>query len=430
MTAPSLEFLRRPRSAPVTLAFGCALGLRLLAAVVLDRHVAASRAPQNLCLFPDTRIYWALAATIRRGEIFQVSLWGVPHYALRTPGYPLFLAVCQALFGDRTLPVRTVQAVLGAGCSWLVYRLLQRVGKAEPQGAAWPVPVLAALLVALDPYAVLMAVLLLSEAVFVPLMLLTLWGLAILWQQPGEAAARAPLVLSLGTGVAAGGAILVRPSWALFLPIVLMLWIFGNEPEHRAAAVRRAVLVAIGIALIMAPWWVRNTAVFHRFVPTALWMGPSLYDGLSPHATGASDMRFLDDPEIRTLDEPALDATLAARAWAFARSHPDQAIRLAVIKTGRFWSPWPNADTLRSPAIAFVTTLITLPLYALMLVGLWDRRHDLRALGVLAGPVLYFWALHVLFVGSIRYRIPGAIPAFGLAAIGANRLLGKWTKTA
>ena len=53
----------------------------------------------------------------------------------------------------------------------------------------------------------------------------------------------------------------------------------------------------------MAPWWVRNARVYGRFVPTALWMGASLYDGLNPAATGASDMRFLDEPEIWPLDE-------------------------------------------------------------------------------------------------------------------------------
>lgn len=422
MTAPTLTVPGRPGPGSLALALGCALGLRVLAALLLDRHVA-SHAPQNLCLFPDTRIYWALAQTIRAGQPYQVSLWGVPHYALRTPGYPLFLAGCQALFGERTLPVRLVQALVGVSCPWLLYRLMRRLRPVEGHGHRGTVPFLAAWLVALDPFAIVLAVLLLSESVFVPLMLLGLWGMSGLWAEPEAAPPGGQWLRSLAAGAATGAAILIRPSWALFLPIVLVLWVLASEPTRRTAAVRGALGVALGTALVMAPWWVRNDAVFGRFVPTALWMGPSLYDGLHPGATGKSDMRFLDDPQVRILDEPSLDATLTARAWAFARSHPVKALRLALVKSARFWSPWPNAETLSSPLVAVASAVVSLSVYALMIVGGWELRRDFRALVLLAGPLLYFWVLHMLFVGSIRYRIPGAIPALGLAAVGAFRLV-------
>ena len=37
---------------------------------------------------------------------------------------------------------------------------------------------------------------------------------------------------------------------------------------------------------------------------------------------------------------------------------------------------------------------------------------------ILAGPLVYFAALHMVFASSMRYRIPGEMPALGLAAIG------------
>ena len=43
---------------------------------------------------------------------------------------------------------------------------------------------------------------------------------------------------------------------------------------------------------------------------------------------------------------------------------------------------------------------------------------------VLGGPVLYFCALHLVFASSMRYRIPGEMPALGLAAIGWIKVRG------
>jgi hypothetical protein len=169
----------------------------------------------------------------------------------------------------------------------------------------------------------------------------------------------------------------------------------------------------------MAPWWIRNARIYGRFVPTALWLGASLYDGVSPRATGASDMiPFLRDPEIWPLDEQDQDAKLTRRAIAFARDEPGRVLELALIKMGRYWSPWPNAAEFRSWGLAIAGAIVEVPILALMTLGLWDRRRDPRAWVLLAGPILYFCALHAVFASSMRYRIPGEMPALGLTAIG------------
>ena len=98
-----------------------------------------------LCIFPDTRIYWLLAETISEGTTYEVLQWGDnPHFALRTPGYPLFLAACRLAFGERLLPVRLVQALLGAASVWLVYRLTAQVAPPRSAGRCPNVPLLAA----------------------------------------------------------------------------------------------------------------------------------------------------------------------------------------------------------------------------------------------------------------------------------------------
>jgi 4-amino-4-deoxy-L-arabinose transferase-like glycosyltransferase len=403
-----------------------ALGLRVLAAILVEWY---TRRKGVLCVFPDTRIYWLLAETIGQGTTYEVLQWGDnPFFALRTPGYPLFLAACRLAFGDRTLPVRLVQAVLGAASVWLVYRLTARVAPPSPAWRGWTVPLVAAALAAIDPFLVATAALVLSEALFIPLMLLSLWALAMIWR--GETGAtdcpRHRWPWAIVSGVASGAAVLVRPSWLLFVPAMLLAWLALSGRGRRAEALRGALLVGLGVLAVLAPWWVRNARVYGRFVPTALWTGASLYDGLNPHATGASDMDgFLGAPDIWPLGEEAQDAELFRRAVAFAREHPRRVVVLAAIKAARYWSPWPNADGFRAPAVAVASALFYVPLLALMALGAWDRRRDGRALVVLAGPLLYFAALHMVFASSMRYRIPAAVPALGLAAIGIGRIRRK-----
>lgn len=400
------------------LAMVLAVGLALRVAAAFAVQAYADRLGKP-CLFGDTVIYGEFARAIREGRTFVVDQSGVPHYALRTPGYPAFLAACQLVFSERFLPVRLVQATLGTLGVYFVYRLVGRtLGDRR-------MALVAAGLAAVEPYGVGLGELILSEGLFIPLMLAGLWGLASLWPRGEEGPPGHPAVVAIGTGVAHGVAILARPSWALMVPILLACWVGGAGRAGRSKALRNALLVAAATAAVMAPWWARNARVFGRFVPTVLWVGASLYDGLSPSATGASDMEFLAEPGIVELGEVAQDAELRRRAVDFARSHPGRALGLAAIKAGRFWSPWPNAEILRSPAVAWASAVVTIPLFAGLAVGAWRCRRDGRALVLLLGPLVYFMALHMIFVSSIRYRIPGFLPALGLVAAGWGMLLGR-----
>lgn len=409
---------RRSDRLALAILFAGALVVRIVAAFLVE-HLA--RAKGTLCLFDDTLIYWHLAGTIREGSTFVVSQFGIPHFALRTPGYPVFLAACQGIFGSsNTLAPRLVQALLGASCVPLVYLLTRRVWP-EARSAA----LIACGLAAFEPYWAATSALLLSEAVFVPLMLVMLCGLSTAWTR-GEGGSPSFPFVGLGAGVSAGLAILVKPSWALAPPAIILAWVLVSRSRRSLIG---AAFFCVGIAIAMGPWWARNARVFDRFVPTALWAGASLYDGLNPSADGSSDMRFLARDEFKALGEVEQDETLRRASFAFARDNPGRVIALAVVKAGRFWSPWPNASEFRASRTNLASAAVTLPMFALLFVGMYEHRRDARALVLLAGPLLYFFALHLLFVSSIRYRIPAMVPALGLVASGFLKLASRRRST-
>ena len=398
------------------------LWLRVVAADLVEW---TARRRGRLCLFPDTTYYWELAGTILRGGPYEVMDWGnVPHFSLRTPGYPLFLAACRRLFGTNTLPPRLAQAALGAWCVWLLARLVKRALPHHRPGLFWTAPLIAAAIAAVDPFVVGNSAFLLSEALFLPLMLVAQWGLSELWRPEGRKVPRrwSASGWALLTGLASGAAVLTRPSWLLYVPAVIVIWVVldARDPARKWPTLRGAVIVALGFIVVMAPWWVRNQRIYGKFVPTALWMGASLYDGLNPSANGESHMEFLADPEFWPLDEESQDAALRASAIRFARDNPGRVVTLAAIKAGRFWSPWPNAELFRSKGLVLISALITLPQFFFLAMGVWDRRRDLRSLMLLGFPLLYTFMLHLIFVSSMRYRVPVFVPALGLVAVGCE----------
>jgi 4-amino-4-deoxy-L-arabinose transferase-like glycosyltransferase len=428
-TVRSISGKTRSLAAPAAVLL-VALASRVIAARVLQSFVDTLK-PARLCVFPDTNYYWLLARTIRRGGPYEIVEWGsISYKALRTPGYPLFLAACQAVLGEWPLGVRFVQAVLGTASVALVYLLTRRfepyLRSAPGVGSQWrTASVAAGMLAAINPYYIVISELLLSEALFMPLMLAALWGLSVLWRARGEALGMTPgrrALVAIAVGAAGGAATLAKPSFALFIPAVLVCWLVACFCSRDWRLVKdaswSALLIVLGIALVMGPWWVRNARTYGRFVATSVWFGASLHDGLNPRATGASDMRFREAPDIRVLPEVEQDTELTKRALEFVRENPSRFFELAVIKLGRYFSPWPNAEEVRSRWLAVASAVIVIPVYCLIIAGVWDRRRDVRALVLLAGPLVYFCVVHLVFVSSIRYRIPGEMVATSLAGIG------------
>ena len=399
-----------------------ALALRLAAGWVwqsrLDGHFG----------FGDSDSYWALARAIAAGEPYGVG----EGRAFRTPGYPLLLAPIFLLAGDEpsVMWARAESALLGTLSVVAVWWL----GRALFDVRAGLV---AASIAAVYPGAIAIGALVLSEAAFCPLMLLNL----ILWTAAWHArSGRHAAVLAGSAGLVAGAATLVRPSWLLFVPFAIVVGLAAERQRARHLGVGAMVLA--GLVAAMLPWWVRNARLTGRFVPTTLQVGASLYDGLNARATGASNMAWSDEATARFLRcerassgvtdgasaslEYRLDRQLRAESLAWARAHPGRVARLAAIKFARVWNFWPNEAAFSAWPIRLAVFLTYVPVMVLAIMGAWATIHRGWPYVLCWLPAVYFTALHMVFVSSIRYRQP---PMLALIVLAAGWVVARWGRS-
>ena len=382
---------------------------------------------QSFVILGDAEGYWELGRRIAAGE--EYSIYNPPRQVLRMPGYPLFLAASMRLFGESHLAARLLMATVGGLACGGVYLLGRDLFNSQTG-------LTASLLTAVSPMLAGFSAILLGETLFAGLLVLSLWA----WwrmqlrvhQNPLAAVSRASVSWAIGCGLLMAAASFVRPSWLLVAPGCVLLWLLF-EPRRWAVYCHGAVVLTV-FGLCFVPWTLRNHAATGHWVVTTLWVGPSLYDGLNPQATGDSDMTFFErDALPGKMSEYEVDQHYRKEAWSFARENPARALSLAAAKFCRYWSLWPNARQFRQPLLMIAVSAFFVPVLCLAIYGVpaWCRVSFGKAdwpgaawwpLILTIGPILYFTGIHLLFVGSLRYRLPAEYPLYVLSAWSLNTI--------
>jgi 4-amino-4-deoxy-L-arabinose transferase-like glycosyltransferase len=361
----------------------------------------------------DANGYWELSRTLATKNEFVIH--DPPRYIMRMPGFPALLVFT----GGRFLTARLLLAGIGTLACWLVF-LLGRELADQRTG------LIAAGLASISPFLVGFSVLILSETAFAVCMLLSLLSAnrMIKLNMPEDASSLLIVRWAFVTGLLIALGSYMRPSWLLAAPIIAIIACFFSV--HRKRSIVYGTVILGGTFLALLPWAIRNQRVTGHFVVTTLWAGPSLYDGLNPSATGESDMTFFDqDNFLDQMSEYEMNSHYNNLAWNFVRNNPGQTTQLAGKKLVRYWKPWPNAKEFRRPLLIVGSTIWFLLFFLLATIGLLQKRNSLLFLLVTLGPILYFAAIHAIFIGSIRYRVPAEYPLCILSAVGLSTVW-KW----
>lgn len=451
-----------------------ALVIRLAAAVYWQSLLSQSG---ERFRFGDSDTYWVLAEKVASGLPYEYG--GVDSRAFRAPGYPLVLAATIFLssgLGDQgvVLAARIVGCLLGVLTIALLMVATYQLASLTKLGPPFVVRATLAcgILASLYLGAIGMSIFILSEAIFCPLMVLSLFA----WNQASLPGAKSRVRWQLLAGSATGAACLCRPSWLLWPGLLALIslvrwrwpqsfsnaYIVSKNSSHdadRETVPLSKVLLPLfvfgfAMAAMMSPWWIRNYVVFQAFIPTTLQVGASLYDGLHDGASGASDegMRFTLETEqaLREFDrlwneknraspelqafpserlvpfEIRLNQALFSKAISWAVENPYATARLALIKFAKMWTPWPTAKEIGGLSVRITEAVGYLVIVGLAIVGFMTISPGLRYPAIIyASPVLYFAVLHTIFVGSVRYRQPAILVLTIVSGIGAAWMLNQ-----
>lgn len=181
------------------------------------------------------------------------------------PGYPLLIALFVKIFGKYSgiLALRIFQGILQAVSLYLTYMICKELYNNRTA-------LIAVTLNAVYLPEVVATVLILTETVFKCILMLLAY-ISI------KALKTKKISLYILGGVFWGIGTMVRPTMALFPVVIFIMWLLFRYSAKEMAV--RTLIVSGIFLIILSPWWIRNYALFNRFIPFTLSSGNPFLQG-------------------------------------------------------------------------------------------------------------------------------------------------------
>lgn len=353
-------------------------------------------------IFPDELRFWSVTQSLAERWSFE---WEGA-LAHDMPLTSLLLALFTRVTGTGIMGAKILFTIFSSCTIFIVGSIALHFS--ETRLTAW----IAGLAAAFYPFFIFYSTLILSETLF--LFLVSLFFLLTL--RSGDRALA-------GAGIIAGFAHLTRPTLSLFLPVVF-IW----ARLRHGAAWKHLLIAAVLFFVVILPWGLRNIGALGEFHLGTANSGHVLWEGNNPYNTtggvAGGDLRYLEEmPE--GLGELERDGWQRERAIEFIKSDPGRFTRLAARKFLRFWNVWPNAPGFDRGMYRWVAFASFTPVLALSLVSLFVLREKWRDTIIVWLFVCYYSAIHMVTIGSLRYRLPLEPLLIALVAACLAGLIGR-----
>ncbi len=325
-----------------------------------------------------------------------------------SPGYPLLMTGVFKLFGiyshRSAWVILAIQCVFNAAMARWVWEIGSRCfGRRVGSVAGW--------IVALSPWAMLYALMLvwetsISTALFMWAIVLTL-RLRGVGGEANSTESGYTWTRWTAWGFAWGMVALFNPSILIFLPCAGIWLLLGHEwPLARRIA--GATVAGVLFLAMMAPWWIRNERVFHKFIPARGNLGVEFCYG-NCHGIGGVLGQWDDLPwgieEYQRLGEVAYDHARMQDFKDVVRHNPLQFVEMSLLRLNFYW--FGVTGNMGNGIGADLSQSI----YAFAglggLIGAWLAwRRKLPASGLFALAILTMPTLYYFVETQERYRQP------------------------
>ncbi len=425
---------------------GGTLGLAALCAVLaLGLGLRLTYAWDGWAPVADARAYAALAANLEEHDEYTARSPQMPRDTQEptnySPGLPLLTAGVYEIRGqpDERLAriVLALVASLSVAFSFLIGRRLAGVGAG----------LIGATAVAIYPAFLQYGGMLMTEPLAAALLSGSILSILWAWDRASPWAWALP-------ALALGATTMVRPEYLVVGFLVSMTMLALRIRAGAGPALARSAILLAGIAVVVAPWTVRNYVVLDRFVPVStgggqvLFAGTYLPSGGDPEKVGAEVLAR--HPELRPEVEnqagadgqPPLESILAALAaqehpgvpsdvaltrmgehqlWRNARDSPIEFTGFIATKVVRVWATGPRS-VMKQPLWRVFHLLIVIPALAGLVLLALRRRREAALIGVVALAVTAISALTVASPRRVLVLIPLVAALGGCGIVELTRI--------
>ncbi|MDC0599153.1 hypothetical protein OAO97_00935 [Candidatus Pseudothioglobus singularis] len=332
--------------------------------------------------FPDARAYQKIGHEIFSGELITNNIY--------MPLYPIFTYITG---GGITQKVADI--FLSVGMIIVIYALSIQLFNNKLSA------LIAVFISSLYPHFLFYAVSGLTETLFTFLLLLAF----LLFYKEKYFLGVVTLILS----------ILVRPSLDLLNPILVFLFSFCVFRKGYYQSIQQVFIYIIIYIVLMSPWWIHQHQKYGEFVRLSLGDGVVLYSGNNPLnitgggvGVGNSGIRDMDTTQFNHINDPIeRNDAMKEEALKYIYNNPSHFIDLAGKKFLRFWRLWPHTEHYQQ----WYTVAASLLSYGLILflsIGFivkYAKVYFWRLIPIFA-LFSYLTVIHMITIGSIRYRFP------------------------